>query len=655
MAYIKAAITIVLSLLMILLFIMVATFNSDDELNKALGLYLDGHPAEAEQVLERVEASLAPMQYYLYKAYTERAQNELSLSTQDLELAEKDASMHANFPLLLEILLNEAFNAYISQNKEALDKAVKKAMKFGGPNEGWVLLFRGIVEYQKGNYEKALAVWHLDATRPPLSAWMKKPFEDLFTKYWLIMRVAKSNIESGRIPFARQLLQEEIPFATGEALDDLLFLMGYSYAKESIGKPLLEVSPYYQLAESYFAKIPFQSDRYKVGREAIVKQVLSLIQEMIQSGGLKEISYYLILLDKWKATAEVNDVKKQLLNEFNRSIAIGSVRNAEEIYFVLRSIIPEGTERQSLESSLQEAVGKTTLDSLEQYARAGKLFVEQVEKLPSVSSEGIQEDIFDPSKALIPIQTILETVLNDSKVSAKFNVEHSIDLQKALKALNAFVADHNEIPLAYIMLGQVRYLLGDLSGAAKAYEAAIFLDQKDPLPYRYMALVYEEANQSQDSILLLLQALKYAPKSADIWEQLADLYLQTGNELDALPSYREALHIDPSRKDLYLSLGRLQVKLEMPEEASANLKKYLSEHPDNVEALKLLLMSLYNPLLNVDFKAISALEKERSEIYRRLYKLAPEDADKIRKGYRAPPPVVSPPPEPEPNLPYLPQ
>lgn len=654
MIYLKTAIILVVVMLAALLLLVMVTFNPDKELNRALKFYLEGNFEEAENVLEHMQSSLAPMQYYLYKGYIDRARNHLDLSIKDLDQAEKDAIEHANFPLLLEILLNEAYNAYLSNNATALSSAVKKAMKYGGPNQDWVLVFRGIVEYNEGDYDKAISMWKLDASRVPLSPWMEKPFQKTFTNYWFLTHLSRSNIEEGKFAAGRQMLEGLVSSLSGEQLDQVLFLMGYSYAKEAAGKEPVDAIPYYKLALAYFNKIPFQSEKYALARETLITQVYGQTKVLMDGSDYKNLSYYLTLLDLWHGQKELALIKDTLTAQFNRSVTLNSIEQTNDIYAVLKLIIPEGAERQSLEQSMQGIINKTALENLDQQARSGQLFLEDTNNSMEVSSVN-ETEYSNPLSALIPVQALIDKVVNDRHVNPHFNVERSTDLQKAHRLLTNFTENYQESPQAYVMLGQVSYLLGDFAGAAKAYEKAILLDTRNPLNYRYMALVYEEVGQAQDAILILLQGLKYAPKNADIWEQLAGLYLKTGNELDALPSYREALRIDPDRYNLYLDLGRLQVKLEMPEEASLNLQKFLSQHPDDKDALRLLLMALYNPLVNDMSGGLSALDRQRDEIYERLYKIAPEDAEKIRKSYRAPPPVVSPPPEPEPNLPFLPQ
>lgn len=633
---------------------MVVMHNPFEELNKAQELYMEGNLTEAQNFLNRAESSLAPMQYYLYKSYLERANQNLEQSTKDLEIAEKDAVEHANFPLMLEILINEAYNAYLAGNYEALAVIVKKSSKYGGPNQDWVLLFRGIVEYQKKNFEKALSLWKLDANRMPLSAWMEKDFSDTFTPYWIKMHVARSDIEVGKTSTARIMLEEQIPLLSGDKLHDVLFLMGYSYAKEAATKGPLEAIPYYKLALSYFKKIPFMSEKYKLDRDSLTKQIDHHIVLMLQGSDYQNISYYIGVLDFLKANEEVAKLKDSLLAQFDRSLLLQAASNAAEVFSILKLIIPEGPERQTLEKSLREEVERQNLKNLEQFARSGRMLLEP-EAIPPLPANELTEKKMDPLEELLSIQELLDKAIDENKINPQFNVEHSIDLQKALKLLTAFIDKHSEYSQAFIMLGQIRYLLGDFAGSAKAYETAIKMDPRNFQVYSYMALVYETVGQPQDAILLLLQSLKYAPKNADIWEQLADLYLITGNELDALPSFKEVLKIDSERYEVYLELGRLQVKLEVPEEARKNLQVYIDHHPDSKEALGLMLTALYNPLLNVDIKDILSLEKQRNEIYDRLYKLDPKNAEKIRKGYQAPPALISPPPQPEPNLPFLPQ
>jgi tetratricopeptide (TPR) repeat protein len=650
----KAAIAIVFSLLVALVIFMLAAFNPDAELNRAMKFYLNGDNEQADNILTNLQPSLAPMRFHLYKAYVERAKNQMEASDKDLALAEKDVIDHANFTLMLEILLNQALNAYLTNNSEALNAAVKKAMKYGGPNQDWVLLFRGILDYHAGDYDKALALWKLDSSRPPLSAWMGKSFQEVFSNSWFVLHIVKGNIETGKTSSARQLIEKEIPLMSGDDLEQLLFLMAYSYTKEAKEKAPEAAIPYYKLAQSYLSRIPFLTDKYQQERLALDTQLYGQVEDMLQGGNYADISFFIALLQEWNAQEDLLKIRAALLKHFHQAVALGSSMQAQEIYSVLLTFLPNDEERKGLDQALQQVLGKSNIEALEEDARTGRIFFEN-EGSFSTSAFETAQDRDSPAGKLTAVQELIDMAVSDSKINALFNVEKSFDVQRASKLLAEFIQKYPDHVQAYVMLGQVKYLLGDFAGSVKAYETAIGLNPKDPAVYRYMALTYEEAHQAQDAILLLLQALRYAPKDADVWEQLADLYLMTGNDLDAQPSFKEALRIDPARDRLYLALGRLQVKLELPEEAGVNLKKYLEKYPDNQEALTLLLRVLYNPLLNINASNTRALEQQRSDIYQRLHAIVPEVAEQIRQGYHPPPAVISPPPEPEPNLPFLPQ
>lgn len=652
MGYLRPAIITTILLLIAVLILMVFTFDSEKELRESLRLYLSENYEESQAKLSRLQSSLSPMHYYLYKGYLERAQNNREQSTKDFEQAEASAADHADFVLLHEILINEAYNAYLSGDKDLLDAIVKKASKYGGPDEPWVLLFRGIVDYNKERYQEALDLWKQAPSKPPLSPWMKQDFENTFNPSWMALKMARAYIEVQKYAAAREILERITTKLSGEDLHKALFLMGYNYAKEASQKTPADAIALYQLALPYLNKASFAQDNlYQKERQELILQAQAQVEMLLQENNYADLPFYLTIFDSWQADGEIARIKQQLLFQFNRAIALNSLEDSKEIYGILRLIIPEGPERQQLELSLEEESIKITLENIEQEVRTGAPFSE---KEAGPDSQAEKEEGIDPLIELIAIQGLIKKALNDHNINPEFRVDRSTDLQKAATRLRSFLRKEQNIAESYILLGQTLYLLGDMSEAAKAYEKAAYLDPRNPLLYQYMALLYEDANQPLDAIQLLLQALKFAPKNPDIWGQLADLYMQTGNELDAIPSYKEALHIDPEKYHLLLALARLQVHLEMPEDAKKNLEEYLKYEPNDKEGLRLLLLTLYNPLLDVSVAESIAVEKERTEIYNRLWKISPEDAERIRKNYRPPPTITNPPPKPEPNLPLTP-
>lgn len=654
MGYLKAAIGILSILLIIVTLFMYYSFNPDEELNLAANDFYFGDIKSSDTILNSLQSSLAPMQFQLYKSYISREQNNIDLSITQLEMAEKDALDHANFPLLLEIYINQTFNAFLTNNQKLFTKSLTNAAKFGGPNQDWVRLFNGIAGYKHKDFAKALSNINIDAPPAPLSSWMKKAFQNTFTHFWYFKHIVLANIELDNIIVAQNLIQSEFPNLSGQELDEAMFLMGYSYVKAASDQAPAESIPLYKQALGYLSKVDVSELKYHIECRAMVDILNRQVARIIESGDYQILPFYLQMLDNWKAKNDIEKIKKTLLDQFNRSITLGVLDQSKELFNVLRYIIPEGTERRTLEEMLLESIAKETLENLDQYARSGQMFTNDPLYI-NLSEDSNNSSFNDPLLELNPIQTLIENALQDHKVNVEFKIEYSIDLQNALKQIRNYLNKYPNISQAYVLMGEIYFLLGQLNESSKAYEKAIQLDPKNPLIYRYLSLVYEEAGQYQDAILLLLQALKFAPKNAEIWEELAELYVKTGNELDALPSFLEALNLDPENYHLLLTLGLLQVRLELPEEARQNLFKFLEFEPDNQAALTGLLKSLYNPLLNVRPADITSLEKERKEIYNRLSQIDPDSANQILESYQGPPSINAPPPEPEPNLPILPQ
>ena len=216
----KVAIFTVTVLICLLLGYMLLSFTGDYEAHLALDAFLKGDYNQSEAIIERLRQQLPEEQYHLDLAYIERAKQQLAASDQQLQEAFHAA--HGN-PLTLEIALNQAYNAYLAHNHEALQTALRQATELAGPDHEWVLFLSSLTH--AGPMEKA----------PPypvaLSAWMKKAFDSTFTPFWYALHQARLEIESGQSLTARQHL-ELLGLQAGESYaQEIQFLTGWSYLK----------------------------------------------------------------------------------------------------------------------------------------------------------------------------------------------------------------------------------------------------------------------------------------------------------------------------------------------------------------------------------------------------------------------------------------
>lgn len=85
-----------------------------------------------------------------------------------------------------------------------------------------------------------------------------------------------------------------------------------------------------------------------------------------------------------------------------------------------------------------------------------------------------------------------------------------------------------------------------LEQAAFALERANTLADPNPLILRRLAEVYALQERHSDALATLKQAQQVAPESLLIYQQLGDLYLQTGQLQESVRLYEEALGFKPS-------------------------------------------------------------------------------------------------------------
>jgi tetratricopeptide (TPR) repeat protein len=150
--------------------------------------------------------------------------------------------------------------------------------------------------------------------------------------------------------------------------------------------------------------------------------------------------------------------------------------------------------------------------------------------------------------------------------------------------------------------------------AANAYRGEVkryLLDHEDPLPtddlYDSLAQVIDSANLGP-GIPRLENALRtQAPKQPNFYIELGDAMRHSGNQLEAINTYRQALALDPLSSRAQRRLGATLGSVGREDEGIAVLQKAIDHEPDN--ALLWYEMALIESKVGNHDRAISSLKR----------------------------------------------
>lgn len=377
MIYIRAAIVTTCLLLAALIAYMFFAFNSDYELSMATDDFLKGDYAASEKILDKLHDEIPLTEYYLYTAYNSRENKTLLESSDELKLAEQAAQKEPRSAILLEIYLNQALNAYLTLNPNAMIEPIKHAREIDKSNV-WVSFFTALQEYQKENYEPALKEWQKPIHKGFLSPWMKKTFEDTFNDFWFSTYIVRANIAKGDYLQARQKLEEASKHASEAQLNDLNLLLGLSYLKEAEEKPVIAATPYYKLALSYINRVPMQNNRYSSYRTQILKILQNQLNGLIDNNSFQDLSFYSGVMERWNDKAGLENLNNSLIEQLNQKVKANDWKTVKVILTTLNHLITNPEQRQALENKFEDLFNDALKDEnftyVDKYWEAMRLF-----------------------------------------------------------------------------------------------------------------------------------------------------------------------------------------------------------------------------------------------------------------------------------------
>lgn len=157
--------------------------------------------------------------------------------------------------------------------------------------------------------------------------------------------------------------------------------------------------------------------------------------------------------------------------------------------------------------------------------------------------------------------------------------------QQQLPALALAVSKHPNDASALHNYGVALYATGNVSGARTQYEAALRIDQTDPVLLNNLGNVYRDLGSYDKALQSYQASIAHDPKAASAYVNLANLFNYTLNQRTlGLKTVQTGLRNLPDNPDLGVLLGITYEQLHDRTHALAAFKAVLAKNPGNPAA-----------------------------------------------------------------------
>lgn len=355
--------------------------ETSEGVNSAVAYFEEGEYKESVLELNQYRDEMSSAQYQLYLAYISRARNEIIESSLLLAKAEEISDPKKKPEVLMEIYLNQALNAFIARDSQGIDEALAKARKLTKVNQEWIPIFEGIKDYLNHQCADVEKNWQKPIPQVYFSPFMQAVFSKQFTSAWVKGHMARCEIESGNYLNVRQGLE------SGQQSDEAEyhFLNAITYMKEAAGKSSKGAIPYYKIAFSYLNKVPETDVRYHLDRQQIMSEIGERALQLIRENSFQDLGFYAEILEKGKASGELNEISKALAQELNKQIDANNWTQVGQIVDLLSQSIGKGDMRDKLrqrfEMLLNNALDNADFSHVEFYWKTVRSFADDPNQL----------------------------------------------------------------------------------------------------------------------------------------------------------------------------------------------------------------------------------------------------------------------------------
>lgn len=240
----------------------------------------------------------------------------------------------------------------------------------------------------------------------------------------------------------------------------------------------------------------------------------------------------------------------------------------------------------------------------------------------------------DPFNLSLQIElgnTLIEKAIKRKAINPSISMKEVPELRKAYVMLEKLAEKVNDQPRLYFLYGKAAFLLGEFKTSLEVLQKAINLDISYVEAYKYLSLGFATMKDDKNALKAIQKSVLFWPQDGEAWLQMANLYHKINDGLDALIALEHAIKYKPNDPNAYITAAEIRLELNDPEGAKIALEKALKISPKNVKALTLMLITLYDPFLEVDGIKKNELLRQQTSIYETLHALEPMRADELLK------------------------
>lgn len=192
--------------------------------------------------------------------------------------------------------------------------------------------------------------------------------------------------------------------------------------------------------------------------------------------------------------------------------------------------------------------------------------------------------MLQPDAALESFEKALKYGADRSEVTVPM-AQAYLDQGKAQEVLNRFPADALTGPRAAELLvirGLAHRRLGDMTGAAAAFEKAIAANPRSASAGLALADLRVQQGRRQESIKLIDGVIANSPSEARAYLIRGTVLQSSGDTAGALAAYDKAVSLDPTMSDARVARATLNVNLDRMDAAALDVDYFKRENPTEV-------------------------------------------------------------------------
>ncbi len=189
------------------------------------------------------------------------------------------------------------------------------------------------------------------------------------------------------------------------------------------------------------------------------------------------------------------------------------------------------------------------------YSSTNNLDLPPLPQSPSIQNSRNSAESLPPLPQSVTIKASRPS--GESKVRAMLDKG---DTEEAIKALETILEKNPDSPEAHYLMGKALSLKNNLFGSIKHLEEAVRVDEKFYEAYYLLGRNYAKVNLMSDAIKNYLIYYGVKPQ-ASVAVEIARIYENMGNQVQANEYYRKANSMNPGNSNLQMQLNESTVSL----------------------------------------------------------------------------------------------